>query len=304
MARQPPTAHLALAAGGGGTVARAREALAAPTVRLGAGGHLRPGRQLFAEPAPTIRLAWGGPPGAQTRGLSMAMETTPALLVSYVYFPMFQRERPGYHFRDWVMDSGAFSADRSGTAIELAAYIDACKELLATDPMLTEVYALDVIGDWRASMKNTDAMWAAGVPAIPCYHVGEPEDALLGMARDYPKIALGGAVGLKTKVKRAWAAQCFARIWPKAVHGFGFGAEWSVMELPFHSVDATNWEQGPCRFGNWKSFGDLSIRGGRQDLRAEVVWHLRLEARARQKWAALWQKHPELCQPAARGGVT
>ena len=276
----PPTVHLAVAAGGGGTVARSKAAL--------------------ADAAPTVRLAWGGPPEAQTRGLSMQVETMPALLVSYVYLQPFLRDRAGYRYRDWVMDSGAFSAARSGNPINLQAYTERCRELLATDPMLGEVYALDVIGDWRATRRNTDAMWEAGVPAIPCYHYGEPEDALVTMARDFPKIAIGGAVGVRPARKEAWAAQCFARVWPTRVHGFGFGAEWAVMQLPFHSVDATNWEQGPCRFGHWQTFGQLSIRGGRQDLRSEVVWHLRLEAKARAKWAALWRQHAALCEPLPR----
>ena len=102
------------------------------------------------------------------------------------------------------------------------------------------------------------------------------------MAKDQPKIALGGAVG--TRKKDAWAAQCFARVWPKPVHGFGFGGEKSLLSLPWHSVDASNWEVGPCKYGRWKSFGVMSVRGSRQNLKGEVEWHLRLEARARTKW--------------------
>jgi len=120
------------------------------------------------------------------------------------------------------------------------------------------------------------------VPAIPCYHVGSPEDLLKSLARDYPKIALGGAVGYRKKDD--WAKQCFARVWPCKIHGFGFGGEKSIMALPWHSVDATNWEIGPCKFGRWNSFGHMSVRGSQQDLRAEVQWYLRLEDRARTKW--------------------
>ncbi len=166
--------------------------------------------------------------------------------------------------------------------INLRDYIETCKRLLDEDPTLTEVFALDVIGDHQASLRNCDEMWRQGVQAIPCYHVGEPEDVLLSMARAYPKIALGGAVGYRRKDE--WAAQCFARVWPKAIHGFGFGSERSIMSLPWHSVDATNWEIGPCKYGRWQSFGRMSVRGSRQNLRAEVEWYLRLEQRARARW--------------------
>ena len=169
---------------------------------------------------------------------------------------------------------------------------------------MTEVFALDVIGDWKASLKNTEEMWRQEVNAIPCYHVGEPESVLKGIAKDYPKIALGGCVGYRGK--DAFAAQCFARVWPKAIHGFGFGTEESLMNVPWHSVDATNWEIGPCKFGRWKSFGQMSVRGSKQNLRAEVEWYLALERRARERWrkemAMLPTAGPVVCLAAQLAG--
>jgi hypothetical protein len=235
-----------------------------------------------------VRLAWGGPLDALAQGLGPALASAPprpALLVSYFYWAPFARERHRYHFRDYSLDSGAFSAHHLGKTVDLAAYTAHCQHLLATDPQCVEVFSLDVIGDWRQSMANLETMWAAGVPAVPVYHVGEPEHVLRGLARDYPKVSLGGAVGLRKAAKIEWARQCFARIWPARIHGLGFGGEDALMALPFHSVDATNWEMGPCAFGSWKAYGgNLSIRGGQQNLRTEVEWYLRLEQRAKTKW--------------------
>lgn len=215
----------------------------------------------------------------------------PALLVSYYYLEPFLKNRSRYSYRDWVMDSGAFSAQRSGVEIDLQKYIDTCKKLLDEDKTLVEVYALDVIGDGKASLRNCEEMWRQGVEAIPTFHVGSPEQELYQIAKDYPKIALGGAVGYRQKDK--WAAQCFARVWPKAIHGFGFGSETSIMSLPWHSVDATNWEIGPCKYGRWNTFGQMSVRGSKQNLRAEVEWYLDLERRARLKWKKEMAKIPE-----------
>ena len=210
----------------------------------------------------------------------------PAMLVSYVYLDRFFAHRHLYSYRDWALDSGAFSAHNSGTVIDVNEYIDTCNQLLETEPGLVEVFFLDVIGDWEASMRNTETMWAAGLKAIPCYHAGEPEEALTIMAQDYPKIALGGVARVRSKPKLAWAKACFARVWPKAIHGFGYGSASAVMSLPWHSTDATNWETGPCAFGRWFAYGgDMSVRGGFQNLRAEVEWFVRLEQRARQRWA-------------------
>ena len=150
------------------------------------------------------------------------------------------------------------------------------------------MFALDVIGDWRASIRNTERSWIRGVPAIPTFHVGSPEDALRIIARDYPKIALGGAVGYRDRL--AWAKRCFARVWPKAIHGFGFGHENVVMALPWHSVDSSSW-LAPIRYGQWPSFSNsnLGIRGMRVrtiGLRVELERsYLDLEQRAKARWS-------------------
>ncbi len=174
-------------------------------------------------PTPHVRLAWAEPGSRSIRECSP--EYPPALLVSYVFHKRFLKLRSDYVYRDWVMDSGAFSAKNSGVEIDLQEYIDTCQELLETDPKLSEVFALDVIGDWRASVKNYETMWKAGVPAIPAYHIGEPEELLLDLASAYNKIAVGGMAKLRGHTKLQFAEQCFARVWPVKVHGFGVGQE-------------------------------------------------------------------------------
>lgn len=258
---------------------------------------------------PSIKLAHV--PGAQGDNLLMGRHgmntmpdnSLPALLVSYYYLEQFEANKERYCYRDWVMDSGAFSAHNSGVEIKLQDYIDCCKRLMESDPTLTEVYALDVIGDWKAGVKNTEEMWKQGVPAIPCFHYGEPWELLKYMAKTYPKVAIGGCVGRRDKDK--FAGQCFARVWPKKLHGFGFGSETSIMMFPWHSVDATNWEIGPCKYGSWRAFGGqrVSVRGSRQNLRAEVEWYLELERRAREKWKkemALLEQQKEVLPQSVR----
>jgi hypothetical protein len=258
--------------------------------------HHKDSRYMPDDKSPTIRLAHVA--GAQGDNClagrndvkKVPPDRAPALLVSFVYLKNWLKNKHKFVYRDWVMDSGAFSAHSLGIEIKLQDYIDCCKRLRDTDPTLTEIFALDVIADWKSSLRNCEEMWRQGIEAIPCFHVGEPEHVLKSIARDYPKIALGGAVGYRQKDK--WAEQCFARVWPKRIHGFGFGAEKSIMALPWHSVDATNWEIGPCKFGRWNSMGGQYInwRGSKQNLRAEVEWYLDLEQRARMKWAGAMKK--------------
>ena len=48
----------------------------------------------------------------------------PPLLISYYYLEPFVENRAAYRYRDWVMDSGAFSAHNSGVEIDLNRYVD------------------------------------------------------------------------------------------------------------------------------------------------------------------------------------
>jgi hypothetical protein len=254
--------------------------------------------------SPTVRLAFGGTHKVIKTGMGRehGFQELPALLVSYVYLDFFMKVRPELSFRDWVMDSGAFSAYNSGSEIKLQDYIKTCKQYLENDPQLTEVFALDVIGDWRASMKNCQKMWQADVPAIPCFHAGEPWEALLEMARRYPKIALGGVAYANSSSKLKWAEQCFARVWPKKIHGFGFGSERQILALPWHSVDATSWITGPMKFGRWQAYnGKMSVRRSDHNVRPEIEFYLDLEKKARAVWAKQMQELEDLDdQPKAK----
>lgn len=263
-----------------------------PALRLTVGSR-RPEQQAQAL-APTVRLAIGGPEQACARGLAPKAGRLPGVLASYHYLKDWLSIEKQCAIRDWVLDSGAFSAHSLGVTIELRAYMETALELLATDPRLTEVFALDVIGDAEAGRRNAEKMQEAGIPVIPCYHVGEPKELLRYYCKHWPKVALGGAVGYKRKL--AWARLCFKEVWPHRLHGFGYGGVADIMALPWHSVDASNWEIGPTKFGMWLAYGQdgkrvpMSVRGSKQNLQCEVEHYLRVEERAAKKWAARYRE--------------
>ena len=264
-----------------------------PAVRLAAAGQLIGGKQMTADDLYSVP--------------KLGPRHVPALLVSYYYVEGFLKNRGLYRYRDWSMDSGAFSAHKSGVKIDLNEYVDKCHLLFETDPSLTEVFALDVIGDPDASYRNTQEMWRQGVPAMPVFHAGEPEDLLAQMARDYPKIAIGGMVATggisSADQKFSFLEQVFARVWPKRIHGLGCASPRTILGLPFHSTDATNWEIGPCAFGNWQKFGAMSVRGSEQDLRSQVRFYLDLEAKAKIRWRREMEQLAALPDPNPRPGA-
>ena len=234
-------------------------------------------------------------------------DLAPSLLLSYHYYANCSYVIEKYVHRDWVLDSGAFSSMNAGVEIDLNRYIEFCKEILVGPDPPSEIFALDVIGDAEGTKKNTEIMWNAGIEAIPAYHIGEPERYLKHYAEAYPKIALGGVARLRGPKKHLWAKACFGRVWPKKVHGFGFGVERDVLGLPFHSTDSTNWELGPCGFGQWKSYSGgskastrLNVRGSAHSLRGEIEWYLKLEERARVKWKPQMEELEALEAPSVR----
>jgi hypothetical protein len=193
-----------------------------------------PGRGRRTVKDPTIYLATNGNAGYLS---CLDAAHCPALLVSYALMESWPSRKAAVTYRKWCMDSGAFSVLYSGRTISLDNYIPFCRDMLAADPTLAEVFALDVIRDWRQGLVNVERMWAAGVPAIPVYHIGEPEDVLIGYARDYPKVGIGGLGWLKGKKQRLqYMDQVFARVWPCALHGLAVTDEESLFAVPWHCM--------------------------------------------------------------------
>lgn len=250
-------------------------------------------KKLLDYPGPKIRLAHCNHEAAVRALETIEVQHTPNLLVAYPYLKKFLQQKHNFVYDEWVLDSGAFSAWNAGKEIDINKFMEECKHLMATDDKLVEIFALDVIGDWKASLKNAETMWNAGIPVIPCFHYGDPECALLEIAKNYPKIAVGGTVGIVKKRKRAFFKACFSRVWPKKVHAFGIASEDLLMSFPFHTADASSWNSGPCCFGNWTSFGNLSVRG-KHDLRNEIVYNCGLEYKIRQKWQKQMQMIEEM----------
>lgn len=154
--------------------------------------------------------------------------------------------------RDLFLDSGAYSAFNSGVKIDLDDYI----KYVQKHKDATTIYAtLDVIGDWKATKKNTEYMESKGLKPLPVFHYKSPLDELKRMCSKYDYIALGGLVPLKTNTKllRLWLDTCFKVIYEETmkkgkpllkVHGFGLTNFSIWRDYPFYSVDSTTWLTG------------------------------------------------------------
>lgn len=231
-----------------------------------------------------IRLVVGVRPDLEDVALER-VENPPSLLIAYPWLERFQGRRGNYHFSEWVLDSGAFTAHATGEPVDLGKYIEDCLELQEADDGPVEIFSLDVIGNWRASRKNTQTMVDAGVRCVPTFHYGSPSGELADLAAAFPKVALGGVARMKGTRNR-WLRACFSQVWPKLIHGFGITGERLLLELPFDTVDSSSWQLRPAAYGQWKAYGgqQVSWPGGVKDIRPEVQAYARLEDRLRRVW--------------------
>ena len=150
-----------------------------------------------------------------------------------------------------IVDSGAYTAWKTGDSINLADYISFIK----TNSHLIDSYInLDIIpsrSEWRTkyieraaqqSYDNQQRMKAAGLSPIPVFHPGEDFDRLKRYLADgEPKIALS-VKGNQYKAMK-WLDDCFTIIGthPVRVHGLGTNSVAILHEHPFETVDASTW---------------------------------------------------------------
>lgn len=144
------------------------------------------------------------------------------------------------------IDSGAFTAHTQGIDIDLGEYCD----WLHKWKHRIRVYAsLDVIGDWKGSLRNQREMEDRGLTPLWVFHQGSPFEVLEEMIQEYDYIAIGGLVG-KRASKTALVAfldRCFqilGKYWPKKAHAFGMTSVPLLQRYPFYSADSTSWLQG------------------------------------------------------------
>lgn len=238
-------------------------------------------------PMPQLRLVMGSG-GAEYKVLSKAKKLPPAsipsILISYAYIKGFMKRKKYIDYSEWVMDSGAFTAYNIGKPVEIHDYIRFCKMVMGSPDPPAEIFALDVIGDWRASLRNYELMLKAGIPIVPIFHYGEPFEMLRDISQHCEKISLGGCATITKNVKKKWYEQAFARTWPKKIHGLGLADKDLFLSYPWASTDASTWIVGCFRYGRYSCFNErLSIRGFK-DLRCELEYYLRLQRAGQSKW--------------------
>jgi hypothetical protein len=144
---------------------------------------------------------------------------------------------------NFILDSGAFSADMQGTSINIEEYMGFIE---AHD--IKNYFNLDVIGDWKGTWKNQEVMEDNGFFPIPVYHVEDPIRYLDRCIQNYEYFALGGmAGGVSEQTRQLFLDKCWEKICPpptymptNKVHGLGLASPLLVARYPWYSADTAS----------------------------------------------------------------
>jgi hypothetical protein len=170
-------------------------------------------------------------------------------LESYLYFRKQKKSISelirGWGVKDFILDSGAFTAYTQGEVIDIREYGET---ILANKEVITQSANLDVIGNPEETYKNWLLLTDMGCNTLPVIHYGANKkwfDVYLGEHK-VKYLALGGLVPYvkkKTKIKK-WLDYCYSILknYPEVkVHLFGVTTNWILQRYPIYSCDSTGW---------------------------------------------------------------
>lgn len=175
------------------------------------------------------------------------------LLLSYAFHDRLDhfkiKERTPEGSLLWI-DSGAFTAYTTGKKITVEQYAD---HLEANRGSWDYAFTLDVIGDHRASMRQTEDLINRGYPVTPIFTFGTPLKEFRAMCRDYGYIGAGGIVPLaKDRARVLKYLRTLTHVadeYGTAVHALGMAGRQTVISTRVWSADSSTVSSAPL-YGN------------------------------------------------------
>lgn len=157
-----------------------------------------------------------------------------------------------------MMDSGAYSAWRTGNPIDLVEYCDWLEEhqhRIGPYAALDEIDPDDPVNAARRSYENLEYMLGRGLCPIPVFHIREPFEWLERiLATKVPYVGLSGTSligdqrGIFDWYSQAWGYMTTPEGLPTVyVHAFGEATPQALTAFPWKSADSASWLYGAMR---------------------------------------------------------
>lgn len=135
------------------------------------------------------------------------------------------------------LDSGAYSAWKSGIEVNIDEYIQYIK-----NNYIGKYIVLDVVGDPEQTYINLKYMEFNKLQPIPVFHLGSDFKYLQQLVNEeYYYICLGGTVGSSREKRTEFFNECFERFPNTYFHGLGMTDPKLMVKYPWFSVDSTTW---------------------------------------------------------------
>lgn len=157
-----------------------------------------------------------------------------------------------------MVDSGAFTAHRTGATITLDGY---AAHLERWRGAWHHAITLDVIGDPAASARNTRRLHERGLPVMPVFTLGGRLAEFDAMVSDAGYVAVGGMVGVPLPAVRARAVMLQRRALEQGggIHLLGNGSMKTLRAVRPYSADTSS-VSSMFRFGNLLYFDGAELR--------------------------------------------
>ena len=149
------------------------------------------------------------------------------------------------HQINFLLDSGAFTAFKSGNPIKLDDY---CKFIDALPIKPWRYFALDVIGNSKATMENYKEMVRRGYNPIPVFTHGQPFEDIEEYYKTTDMIGCGGLADKYGPRSLFYLKKVFQHTKGRKVHLLGYTSpEYIKFFKPF-SCDSSSWTRAQ-RYG-------------------------------------------------------
>lgn len=170
----------------------------------------------------------------------------------------------------FVLDSGAFTAWKSGNPIELDDY---CKFVESLPFTPWRYFTLDKIGDPEGTIENYELMLKRGLRPLPIFTRGEDPSVIDRFYETSDVVGIGGIVG--TKGNKGFVKGIMEHVGDRKVHWLGFTNQRYVGYYNPYMCDSSSWSGG-VRYGRL----DLYMGKGKwvglskQDFRTKPPQHI------------------------------
>lgn len=156
-------------------------------------------------------------------------------------------------FKDFLLDSGAFTFFSSGKQVDWEDYVKKYAQFIV-DNNVKHFFELDIdklVGYPYVKKLRKDLESYTGRKCIPVWHISRGKEEFLKMCDEYDYVAVGGIVSKEITrdqyplfmwlIDEAHKRGC-------KIHGLGFTNLEGITKYPFDTVDSTSWTTGN-RFG-------------------------------------------------------